>query len=676
MLNPGDILENWVIVGKLGEGGMGEVYRARNRVIDDIEAAIKVSRPTDFKQARARFQREVKSLLRLQHPFVVRVQGFGEDQDRGLLWFAMDLVEGQPLEDVLHQGPMRIPDAVALFAALCDGLAHAHDRGVAHRDLKPANVIVKPGAQGGLGGPVLVDFGISAAVDEDRLTRTGMVVGTPQYLPPEALEGKVADPARADTYAIGQMLIEAIDGQAVFDFDPELTSTQNALRIMHRKVAVGPLSPRHPVPASLQALLTRATHPDPNARMAHIGELGQGLREIAATLGGTVPAGQGETTWHPIDRSPSARGGSPTLSPMAPGASTTSGALDTMAVPTGETAAAPTPPLRTPPPRTPPPRTPVPEDPPATRRTGLWIGLGLVAVVLIAGVIGTLAVGGVAVFAMLPGADPTPAAVASAGTTASGTASEANGTASEANGGGPPIVPAEPAGTTEPPESTPARDTHLMQDPPPPPPLPDMTPPEDVDEVDEEDPPPAEPDPVDDEGPAEPPGTTEPEPVVAPPPEAPPTEPEPATTSEPTEEPGTAEPPKAPTVSAFRPDWGRIMGVQKGMSDGKIDDLLGPGSSGSSRYCKGGESGREYAGGAVTVCRGLIGGARRIHITQAAVGKVPSDRLVKLLGKDKEVVKATIGDPDSDSGGVLRYAYGRALLYLSGDTVSAMVVEL
>ena len=106
------------------------------------------------------------------------------------------------------------------------------------------------------------------------------------------------------------------------------------------------------------------------------------------------------------------------------------------------------------------------------------------------------------------------------------------------------------------------------------------------------------------------------------------------------------------------------------------DDLLGPGSSGSSRYCKGGESGREYAGGAVTVCRGLIGGARRIHITQAAVGKVPSDRLVKLLGKDKEVVKATIGDPDSDSGGVLRYAYGRALLYLSGDTVSAMVVEL
>ena len=141
--------------------------------------------------------REVESLDGLNHPAIVRVKGWGEDQERGLLWLAMDMVEGQDMSKRLRQGAMSVDEVLTVFQPLAEGLAHAHEQGIYHRDIKPANVIIT-----GDGGR-LVDFGIAMDSGRTRMTALGQVPGTPAYLAPEVFSGNPA-PAALDIYALGK----------------------------------------------------------------------------------------------------------------------------------------------------------------------------------------------------------------------------------------------------------------------------------------------------------------------------------------------------------------------------------------------------------------------------------------------------------------------------------------
>ncbi|MFK7931680.1 MAG: serine/threonine-protein kinase [Myxococcota bacterium] len=649
-LRLGDTLENWEIVGEVGEGGMGTVFKGQNRVISDVFAAIKVVHPTDFKQARERFEREIKSLLRLNHPSVVRIQGFGQDPDRGLLWFAMDMVEGKPLEDHMEAGAMDVRTALPLFIALTEGMAHAHQRGVSHRDLKPANVIVQPD-----GTPVLVDFGISVAAGEGKLTKTGMVVGTPQYLPPEALDGRLDDPNKGDLYALGQMMVEALDGVPAFPFNEELTATQNALRIMHQKVQIGPLSPSGDVPPALVELMKFTTTPEPDDRINTAAELAQALRQVADSLG--------MSKW-----------GGPTLAPaFTP--SEGNKAASTMALNTGGALALPgtAAPMNLAGQPTPPPL----QVKRNRKGTGGFMiaGGAAVFITLILLALGATAVaGGVLYVALMPvdkeglpteevrpesedGTDVAPVAVAVEDPPDGDIVDEP---ATRVTPSAPLAVPA----TTDRPATDPTADPSTTVDGPPDgdivDDLPDGDIVDDLPDGDIVDAAPSAEDPTQSDAVADAP---EPEPDPAPP--------EAVVVS------NTVEPdPEPKPVQKINPRWRSAFGLRKGASDNDIRSALGADASSNNLYCKSGEAGRTFKDGTIMVCRGFVGGARRIHIGTGANTKGLNDPKLRLLGLTPKQVIELVGPPDATVNGKMRYAYGNAILDVRSGKVQGILLRL
>ncbi|TMR39895.1 protein kinase domain-containing protein [Nonomuraea zeae] len=205
----------------LGRGGMGVVYRARDRELERI-VAIKVLpaqmlRDEDF---RARFRREARAAAGLSHPDIAVVYDLGEDPGEGepVPYLVMELVEGGTLADLLRQAPPTPDEAGRIVAAVLEALEHSHGREVVHRDIKPANIMVHR-----VGGRVRVkvmDFGIAKLMSETatRLTATGTRIGTPSYMSPEQADGKPAD-ARSDLYSTGCVLYEMLTGRPPFTGD-------------------------------------------------------------------------------------------------------------------------------------------------------------------------------------------------------------------------------------------------------------------------------------------------------------------------------------------------------------------------------------------------------------------------------------------------------------------------
>ncbi|MGW4410798.1 protein kinase domain-containing protein [Nonomuraea sp. NPDC004702] len=206
----------------LGRGGMGVVYRARDRELERM-VAVKVLpaqmlRDEDF---RARFRREARAAAGLSHPHIATVYDVGEDsgEDIGdgdpVPYLVMELVEGGTLADLLRQAPPSPDEAGQIVAAVLEALEHSHGREVVHRDIKPANIMVHR-----VGGRVRVkvmDFGIAKLMSETatRLTATGIQIGTPSYMSPEQADGKPAD-ARSDLYSTGCVLYELLTGRPPF----------------------------------------------------------------------------------------------------------------------------------------------------------------------------------------------------------------------------------------------------------------------------------------------------------------------------------------------------------------------------------------------------------------------------------------------------------------------------
>ncbi|WP_437481607.1 protein kinase [Sorangium sp. So ce1014] len=200
----------YVLERRAGAGGMGEVWKALDRTTGEA-VAIKVL-PGDDPDGAARFTREARVLASLSHPDVVRYVAHGASAD-GAPYLVMEWLDGEDLEARLARGPLGIHESVALVLRVAEVLAYAHAQGVIHRDLKPSNLFL-PG--GRLEAVKLLDFGIARLGHATRMTRSGMLIGTPGYMAPEQVRGEASIDARADVFSLGCVLFECLTGEPVF----------------------------------------------------------------------------------------------------------------------------------------------------------------------------------------------------------------------------------------------------------------------------------------------------------------------------------------------------------------------------------------------------------------------------------------------------------------------------
>jgi Tol biopolymer transport system component/predicted Ser/Thr protein kinase len=274
-LASGTLLGPYEILGPLGAGGMGEVYKARDTRLDRT-VAVKVSKEA-FEE---RFRNEALAVAAMNHPHIAKIYDVGPD------YLVMEHVEGRPLK-----GPLPAREALALARQIADALEHAHRNGVVHRDLKPSNILVTKG------GVKVLDFGLarrrapsSAEGSEATQTREGMLLGTPHYMAPEQIEGKPAD-ERTDIFAFGLLLHEMLTGERAF----EGTSAAGVMAaILEREPALAAL--RKPgIPPALVSVVSTCLSKDPADRWQSIREMRHALDWAARSA--PPPQGSARRAW-------------------------------------------------------------------------------------------------------------------------------------------------------------------------------------------------------------------------------------------------------------------------------------------------------------------------------------------------------------------------------------------
>jgi len=289
---------------RVGEGGMGVVYKARQMSIDRVIALKMLNQQMQGDQTWVqRFYNEAKACSRLQHPNTIRMFDFGQTQD-GRLFMTMEFLDGQSLRDVLQRGPIAPQRVVKILIQCCASLAEAHSIGIIHRDIKPDNVFLLNMA----GSPdfvKLLDFSVAKLLEGDRMkTQAGVVFGTPQYMSPEQGRGLPLD-ARSDLYALGVLAFEMLTGNVPFNDDNPMTVIQ-----MHLHGAIPPMPDS--VPYSVQAIVRRAMEKEPGRRYQSSGEMMQHCQQVFAELNaGGVAIGAGGAPRTVIASSPQQLMGQP-----------------------------------------------------------------------------------------------------------------------------------------------------------------------------------------------------------------------------------------------------------------------------------------------------------------------------------------------------------------------------
>src|SRR5262245_38033625 len=269
-LVPGTLLgSRYLVEAVLGEGGMGVVYKARDRELNRT-VALKVIRPelTSHPEILERFKREILLASQVTHKNVVRIHDLGEAGD--LRFLSMSYIEGESLKGLLErEGPLSAERRLPMLRSIAGALQAAHDAGVVHRDLKPHNVLVAKDDQ-----PYVGDFGISRSMTAGggTMTETGAILGTVDYMSPEQARGEVPD-HRSDIYSLGVMMFEMFTGTLPFH-------AANPLSVMVKRVhedAPSPTRVRPGMPPWLSAIIMRALIRDPKLRYQSVTEL---LRDI------------------------------------------------------------------------------------------------------------------------------------------------------------------------------------------------------------------------------------------------------------------------------------------------------------------------------------------------------------------------------------------------------------
>jgi len=307
------------VIGQIGRGGMGTIFRARDPILQRSVALKVISNLEVTPALRARFFREAQACARITHPNIVIIHDMGEDDGR--LFIVMELLEGEELGRVIaRQAQLTLKDKLDIVRQMCEGLHYAHQKGVVHRDVKPANILVLRTGQ-----VKILDFGIAqiagAATQRDR-TRSGMFMGTLRYMAPEQVRGQ-AD-RRSDIFSVAAVSYELLSGRPPFSGDDPLQILEQL------RTATPPrLSELDPsLPSELSDVIERALQKEPGDRFADLGQMGRQLELVERELpedGGGVrlgddkpiarpssllgPSGQAAATpaARPIDREGAAR---------------------------------------------------------------------------------------------------------------------------------------------------------------------------------------------------------------------------------------------------------------------------------------------------------------------------------------------------------------------------------
>jgi serine/threonine-protein kinase len=271
----GSVVGNYKIIDKIGEGGMGAVFKGVDLMLER-EVAIKMLRPELAQQPSVveRFRTEAVTLAKLNHPNVATLHSFFRQGDD--FFMVMEFVRGETLDSLIRQsGAMPCERAVELFSMALEGIDHAHKMGIVHRDIKPANMMLTD-----TGSIKVMDFGIARVLGTDRLTRAGHLIGTAEYMSPEQVRGEETD-ARSDIYSLGILLYEMLTGRVPFNSTSEY-------ELMRSQIEDAPTPPRtfapH-VPLGIEQAIMRSLAKKREARYQSASEFRASLLQRAT---GTV----------------------------------------------------------------------------------------------------------------------------------------------------------------------------------------------------------------------------------------------------------------------------------------------------------------------------------------------------------------------------------------------------
>jgi protein kinase-like protein/WD40 repeat protein len=295
-LSAGTRLGPYEVLGPLGAGGMGEVYRARDtRLGRDVAIKLLPTEVATDSERLARFRREAHLLASINHPHVAAVYGLEEQE--GKLLLVLELVEGEDLAGRLKRGAIPVEEALDIAKQMAEALEEAHEHGIVHRDLKPANIKLTPG-----GKVKVLDFGLAKAYAGEGSsgtadlshsptltgvgTATGVILGTAAYMSPEQARGKAVD-RRADIWAFGVVLYEMLTGKRLFQGE---TVSDTLAAVLKTDPDWGPLPAE--TPQGIRELLRRCLTRDPKQRLRDIGEARVGLGE-GPSVAGVVPRAPG-----------------------------------------------------------------------------------------------------------------------------------------------------------------------------------------------------------------------------------------------------------------------------------------------------------------------------------------------------------------------------------------------
>ncbi len=283
------------LIELIGEGGMAEVYRAKQLSAFGREVALKVIRHeyTGDEPFRRRFLREAHAISRLSHPHILPLIEFGEE--RGMLYLVMPLVREGTLRDLLsnHRGPLTLNEAAPLFVPLCDAVQYAHQEDIIHRDIKPQNILLQRHTH-----VLLADFGIARDRFDTHMTTTGVGLGSVEYMAPEQAEGR-AD-ARSDIYSLGIVLYQLLAGVTPY-------SGAMPLEVLLKKASEPPPDPRiyNPnLPVEIVDILHMALAKDPSQRFEAAGALGEAVEQVRCQM--TLPDCAGQVFPAPGPQMPAA----------------------------------------------------------------------------------------------------------------------------------------------------------------------------------------------------------------------------------------------------------------------------------------------------------------------------------------------------------------------------------
>ena len=287
------VADTYHITKKIGAGGMGTVYLGRHVKMGRL-SAIKIINAANAEDAEtiARFNREAANAARINHHNVCSIYDFGETAG-GLIYLAMEYVDGESLSDLAErESPLPLPVAADLVRQTAEALQAAHDLGIVHRDLKPDNIMITKAPDGALIAKV-VDFGIAKAMGTDsgqQVTKTGLVIGTPEYMSPEQLSGDTLD-GRTDTYSLGLVAFRLLAGSLPF-------RGESSQEVMFKRLTDDPLSlaealPETEFPEALQRALNRALARIPADRYSSAREFGNDVVTAVGRCVAPIHAGPG-----------------------------------------------------------------------------------------------------------------------------------------------------------------------------------------------------------------------------------------------------------------------------------------------------------------------------------------------------------------------------------------------